>query len=77
MPDNGIGHGEATEAVFDEGVVRYANVRKESSQVGLGEEGHIVAGGPTLADPRHKAVEILLGEKKVKEWDTGVELNRK
>ena len=77
MPDNGIGHWEATEAVFDEGVVRHADVREESSQVGLGEEGHIVASRPAFADPRHKAVKALLGEAEVKERDAGMEFDWK
>ena len=76
MPDNGIGHWEATEAVFDEGVVRHADVREESSQVGLGEEGHIVASRPAFADPRHKAVKVTLREEEMKEGNAGVEFDR-
>ncbi len=77
VPDDGIGHSETTEAVGDEGRVSDTDVREELSQVGYGEERHIVASCPTFTDPGDKAIKVPLGEEEVKERDAGMELDRK
>lgn len=77
FPEDGKGHRDAKESVFDKCVIGKSDFFEKSAEIVFGEKSHVVTGSPGLADFYDDGIKILFGKKEVKEWYARVEFDGK